>query len=202
MAIAKKKKRFYDVEIPIIGKETQLFAMDISELDGKYIKYDLTRTLRGKSVLLDLKVSVEDGKATSYPVELRLVPYYVKRMIRKGTDYVEDSFTANCKDTELLIKPIMVTRRKVSKAVRKALREKAKEEISNHIKSKTSESIFEDLLKNKMQKEISLKLKKIYPLSAFEIRVIKVQKVFEKNLEEKEENKKESSKDKTEEKKE
>jgi len=185
MAIAKKKKRFYDVEIPIIGKETQLLAMDIEELNGKFLKYDLTRILRGKSVLLNLKVSVKDNKATSSPVELKLVPYYLKRMIRKGTDYIEDSFKINCKNAELIVKPILVTRRKVSKAVRKSLRENAKKEIENYLKSKSSETIFDDVLKNKIQKELSLKMKKIYPLSAFEIRVLKVSKVLEKTEEKK-----------------
>jgi ribosomal protein S3AE len=184
MAIAKKKNKFYNVEIPLIDKETQLIAMDISELDGKFIKYDLTRALRGKSVLLDLKVSVKDEKATSSPVGLNLVPYYIRRIVRKGTDYSEDSFITKCKNAEIKIKPILITRRKVSKSVRKALREKAKEEIEHYTKTKNYIELFDDILKNKMQKELSLKLKKIYPLSAFEIRILKVLKVLEDPKEE------------------
>ena len=179
MAIAKKKKRFFDVEIPIINRTTQLFAFDVEELDGKFIKYDLTRILKGKSILLDLKVSVKDNKAISIPVGLNLVPYYIRRMIRKGTDYVEDSISINCKNAILKIKPLLITRRKVSKAVRKALREKVKSELENELKSKNSEEIFEEILKNKLQKELSIKLKKIYPLSLCEIRSLKVEKELE-----------------------
>ena len=51
MAIAKRKKRFFDVKIPIIGKTTQLQAYEIKELDGRLIQYDLTRILKGKSML-------------------------------------------------------------------------------------------------------------------------------------------------------
>ena len=40
----------------------------------------------------------------------------------------------------------------------------------------TSETIFKDLLKNQLQKPLSLKLKKIYPLSVCEIRVLRVEK--------------------------
>ncbi len=200
MAIAKKKKRFYDVEIPIIGKDTQLFAMDILELDGKFIKYDLTRTLRGKGVLLDLRVSVKEEKANSYPVALTIVPYYIKRMVRKGTDYIEDSFETKCKNADLIIKPILVTRRKISKAVRRALREEAKKEIELYVNSKSSNRVFEDLLKNKLQKEIGLKMKKIYPLSAFEIRVLKAKNISEIN--ETPETKEEISEEKIEERKE
>lgn len=192
MAIAKKKKKFFDVDMPLINKQTQLWAMDISELENKYIKYDLTRILRGKSILLQLKVQVEDGKATSTPTEIKLMPYYLRRMMRKGTDYIEDSFSAECKDAVLLIKPFLITRRRVSKAVRKALREKAKEELINELKKLKKDQVFEDILKNKMQKELSLKLKKIYPLSLCEVRTLKVQKVLEPS-EKKKETKKESA---------
>ncbi len=176
MAQLKKKKRFFDVEMPIINKETQLFAEDISELNGKFIKYDLTRALRGKSVLIQLKVVVNDGKASAIPRELVLMPYFIRRMIRKGTDYVEDSFSAECKDAQLRIKPFLITRRKVSRAIKKGLREKAREELINYLKDKPSEKIFESILKNKLQKDLSLILKKIYPLSLCEIRMIKVEK--------------------------
>jgi len=183
MAKAKRKKRFFDVEIPIIRKETQLQAYELKDLDGRLIKYDLTRILKGKSVLLQLKVKVEGDKATSVPRELKLLPYYLRRMIRKGTNYVEDSFSTDCKDAQIRIKPFLITRRKVSRAVRKALREKAKEELIKYFKTKNSEEIFEEVLKNQLQKTLSLKLKKIYPLSLCEIRILKVEKEFEQKKE-------------------
>ena len=54
MAIAKRKKRFFDVEIPLIGKTTHLLAFDLEELKDKIITYDLTRLLRGKSANFSL----------------------------------------------------------------------------------------------------------------------------------------------------
>jgi len=180
MAIAKRKKRFFDVEMPIINRETQLQAYEVKELEGRLIKYDLTRILKGKSMLLQLKVKVDKENATSIPREIKLLPYYIKRMMRKGTNYVEDSFSVDCKDARIRIKPFMITRRKVSRAVRKALRNKAKEELISYIKGKKFESIFEDLLRNSLQRSLSLTLKKIYPLSLCEIRVLKVEKEFDK----------------------
>jgi ribosomal protein S3AE len=181
MAQAKKKKKFFDIDMPIIGKNTQLLAFEPEDLEGKEIKYDLTRILKGKSVMLQLKVILKEGKPTSIPKELKVISYYIRRMIRKGTDYVEDSFKTNCTDAEILIKPFLITRRKVSNAVKKALREAAKEEIISEFKKKGSEEIFEDLLRNKFQKSLSLKLKKIYPLSLCEIRNLKVLKEIPKN---------------------
>ena len=176
MAIAKKRKKFFDVDIPLIRKQTQLYAFDIKDLDNKDIKYDLTRILKGKNILLRLKVNVKEDHAIATPIEINLLSSLLKRVVRKGTDYIEDSFSAECKDAQLRIKPLLVTRARVSRQIRKALREKAKEELTKNIKSKYSEEIFEDVLKGKFQKELSLKLKKIYPLSFCEIRILKVEK--------------------------
>jgi ribosomal protein S3AE len=183
MAIAKRKKRFFDVEMPLINKETQLQAFEIKELDGKYIKYDLTRVLRGKSMLLQLKVAVKDDKAIASPRSIKLMPSFLRRGVRKGTNYIEDSFSTDCKDAQIRIKPFLVSRRKVSRAVRKALRNKAKEELVNYVKDKDSIILFEEILKNQIQKSLSLKLKKIYPLSLCEIRVLKIEKELEKTPE-------------------
>ena len=148
MAIAKKRKKFFPVNIPLIRKETQLQGFDIEELKGRHIKYDLTRVLRGKSVILQTVVDIKDGEAVASPKQLKVMPYYLKRMVRKGTNYVEDSFSAPTKDSEVRLKPFLVTRRKVSRAVRKALREKAREELTTYIKDKTVDEVFQDILNN------------------------------------------------------
>ena len=176
MAIAKRKKRFFNVEMPLIKKTTQLQAYEVEDLEGRFIKYDLTRIFRGKAMIITLKTKVNGDEVLTLPKELRLLPYYLRRMVRRGTNYVEDSFSTEAKDSIVRIKPFLVTRRKVSRRVRKALRNKAKEELSLWAKESTSEKIFDETLKNKIQKELSLKLKKIYPLSLCEIRVLKVEK--------------------------
>ncbi len=175
MAI-KKKKKFFEIELPLINKSSALYSYDLQSLNNRYIAYDLTRALRGKGLEIKFKVIVENNQIRSVPRQLRLVSYFLRRMIRKGTNYVEDSFSIKCKDAQLRVKPFLITRKKVSRAVRNALRIKAKEEISNYIEKKDVNQIFDDILKNKLQKELSLKLKKIYPLSLCEIRVIKIEK--------------------------
>lgn len=180
MAKAKKRKKFFNVSIPLIRKETQLIGYDVEDLEGRHVKYDMTRLLRGKSAMLQTKVKVKNKEAIAVPTKIQLMPYYLKRMVRKGTNYVEDSFSTNCKDAQIRIKPFLITRRKVSRAVRKALREKAKEELINYAKTRTSEEIFEDILRNSLQKPLSLKLKKVYPLSLCEIRILKVERELEK----------------------
>lgn len=176
MAQTKRKKRFFDVEIPIVGEETQLYAYEPKELDKRIIKFDMTRFLRGKSMMLQLVVKTSKEGLVAVPREAKLLPYFLRRMMRKGTNYVEDSFSAECKDSFLRIKPFLITRRKVSRKVRKTLREKAKEELVNYVREKTSEEVFDDIIKNQLQKDLSARLKKIYPLSLCEIRILKVEK--------------------------
>ncbi|MFA5952967.1 MAG: hypothetical protein WC812_00045 [Candidatus Pacearchaeota archaeon] len=176
MAEAKRKKKFFNIEIPLIKKSTQLQAYESKDLNNRYIKYDLTRILKGKSILLTIKVLVKNDEAITVPKEIKLMPYYLRRMMRKGTDYVEDSFSANCKNAQLRIKPFLITRRKVPRKIRKALRDKAKQELIEYIKQKNFEEVFDEILKNSLQKNLSMKLKKIYPLSLCEIRVLEVEK--------------------------
>jgi len=175
MAISKRKQKFWDVEIPIIQKTTYLYAFEPEELDGKTLIYDLTRILRGKGTLLTAKVKVNEKEVTTIPKEVRILPYFLRRMVRKGTDYVEDSFVLECKDAKLIIKPLLVTRRKVSRRIKNALREKAKKELAEYLKENSSEDIFREILQGKLQKILSAKLKKIYPLSVFEIKTIRVE---------------------------
>jgi len=184
MAIAKRKKRFFEVEIPLIKKEVPLQAFEIDELNGRHIKYDMTRILRGKGTVLSAKVRVEGHKAFADSTKMVILPYYIKRMLRKGTNYVEDSFNADCSDAVLRVKPFLITRRKVSRAVRKTLRNKCKEEILEKMKSKSTEDIFADLIRGSLQKQLSLALKKVYPLALCEIRIIEQVKVLEKSAQE------------------
>lgn len=165
--------------MPLIRRSTQLQAYEIKDLNNRFIKYDLTRIFKGKSMLITFKTEVKEDEVDAIPKELRLMPFYLRRMVRRGTNYVEDSFSTETKDSIVRIKPFLVTRRKVSRAVRKALRNKTKEELTLWAKENTSEKMFDEVLKNKIQRELSIKLKKIYPLSLCEIRVLKVEKTNE-----------------------
>ena len=176
MAQAKKKKRFFDVEIPIIKKEAQMQAYEPEDLNGRIINYDLTRFLKGKSALFQVMIKSDGKELVAIPRQIKILPSFLRRMVRKGTDYVEDSFSAECKDATLAMKPLLVTRKKVPRKIRNALRLKAREELSAYVKEKNSSAIFEEAVKNELQRFLSVKLKKIYPLSLCEIRVLKVEK--------------------------
>lgn len=178
-----EKRKFSEIELPILKQNIEISEM--KEQEERVVKLDLTRRLRGKSLEVIFKIKREKEKIKIMPYRLNLLGYFVRRMMRKSADYVEDSFSCECKDALLKIKPFFVTRKKVSRGVRTALRNKAKEEILAGLKDKTYEDFFSEIISGRFQKILSLELKKIYPLSFCDIRDIYVEKLKEKIEEEK-----------------
>jgi ribosomal protein S3AE len=186
------KKRFFTVEIPLTASKVYLYHYSEEDLENSVVKIDLTRNLKGKNLELRAKILLNNKKLFGEIISLRLLSSYVKKVVRRGTDYVEDFFERSWKDAKLKIKPLMVTRKRVSRSVRKAIRELVKKSLENHLKVRDSKEIFSEILTNKIQKTISQKIKKIYPLALCEIRRIEVLKKIEKKdkKEEEQENKK------------
>ena len=164
------KKQFFEVSAPLTASKIMLYTGSIEELEGKTVKLDLTRNLRGKNLVLKLKVRNDSGNLVADVVSLELAGVFIRRMIRKGSDYVEDSFITECKDGKVVVKPFMITRNKVSRAVRKALRDEAKKYLLEYLNGTYIKDVCSDIISNKLQKTISLRLKKIYPLALCEIR--------------------------------
>ena len=192
-----RRRKFIDVEIPFTNSKISLIANSIEELENQTIKLDLTRQLRGKSLEATYKIKIKDEKPVPYPVKLKLLPYFIRRMIRKRISYVEDSFETPSQESMIRIKPFIITRKKVSRVVRKTIRNQARNWLEDYIAGKKDSEIFTEILANKMQKPLSLRLKKTYPLSLCEIRIIEIKRPLEANEIPKIEKEKEIKEEKT-----
>jgi len=170
------KKKFFEVEVPLLNDKFESLSTSLDALNNKTLKMDLTRHLKGKSVDLIMNIVVKDGKAQAFPKKLTLLSSFIRHMLHTGIDYVEDSFVAETKDSQVIIKPFLITRKKVSRAVRRTLRNSAKNWLVDYLKTKTDDDIFMELLSNHLQKPLSLRLKKVYPLAICEIRMFEVKK--------------------------
>ncbi len=174
------KKKFFEVDIPLLQEKYEAYNGLIENLNGRRIKVDATRKLRGKNVDLVFEIKVSEHKAIAEPRKLVLLPYFIKHMLHTGIDYVEDSFNAETLDSSVVIKPFLITRKKVSRAVRKTLRNSAKNWIVDYLKTKTDNDVFQEILSNQMQKQLATKLKKVYPLAICEIRIFELKKALKK----------------------
>ena len=164
------RKKFVDVEVPILDSTIQVLGT-VKNLTGKTIKLDLSRKMRGKGVFITLRIFERDEKLVAVPKKMELVKSYIRRVIRKRTDNVEDSFLAHCSDLRATVKPFLITRKKVSRAVRRSLRNVAREFLLNYLKEKTYYETCEEILEGSLQKTMLPKLKKVYPLALCDIRV-------------------------------
>ena len=175
------KKSFYEVATPLTSSKVHLYGTGVESFDGKTVKIDLTRSLKGKSFELRLRVLLREGKLESEPMSLNLAGSYIRKIFRNGIDYVEDSFEAECRDCIARVKPFLMTRRRVSRKVCRALRNDAKSYLSGYLKARTSNEIFSEIMSNKLQKQLFTVLKKVYPLALCEIRVFEIEskKAFE-----------------------
>jgi ribosomal protein S3AE len=175
-----RRKKFQEIEIPVANTQLEVIGDTPEEVAGRTMKLDLTRQLKGKSAEVVVKVKHENEKLIAHPIKMKLMSYFIRRMIRKRISYVEDSFETPSQESMIQVKPFLITRKRVSRAVRKTLRNKTKNWLEDYISQKTDEEIFNDILYNKLQKPLSLILKKTYPLSLCEIRVLSIKRPLEK----------------------
>lgn len=168
------KKVFFEVSAPLISTKIHLYAASAQELNGRTVKIDLTKSLRGKNLELIIRIKNEGENLIGIPESASLVSSYARKVVRKGTDYCEDSFETNCRDFQVRIKPLIVTRRRVSRNVLATLRESAKKQLIAHLRTRNAEEIFSEIISNKLQKQLAIKLKKIYPLALCEIRMFQI----------------------------
>jgi len=164
-----ERKKYIEVQVPILNTTTRVLGTP-ENLHNKTIKMDLTRQLRGKGLTIKLRILNQEGNLIAIPNNLELSTSYIKRMMRKRVDYVEDSFLVKCADIRATIKPFLITRKKVSRIVRKNLRNTAKEFIIEYAKERDYNELCNEILSGTFQKTMLPKLKKVYPLSFCEIR--------------------------------
>ncbi len=170
------KKKFIDVELPLINETVSVLGTPES-LIKKVIKLDLSRKLKGKGLQIDFIIESKDENLYGLPKKLVLMQPYIKRMMRRGISYVEDSFETKCKDIRVRIKPFLITRKKVSRAVKNNLRRTTKETIVKFCEENNFLDISKAIYTGELQKNLHPKLKKIYPLSLCEIRSFEIAKL-------------------------
>lgn len=173
--MASIKKHPFDVKLELLSTDAQIMAFNEEALIGKVITLDLTKILKGTSAEAKFMVKKEE-KLEGKMYRFMLYPSFVRRMISHNISIVEDSFVVKAKDCEIRVKPFMITRKRVHRAVRSALREAAKEFLEKNIETKPRDKVFQSILAGIMQRMMSIKLKKVYPLAVCEIRVVEVVK--------------------------
>ncbi len=171
-----ERKKYIEVQVPFLGESLRVLGTP-QELHNKTIKLDLTRKLRGKGLTIKLRIFNQEGTLYAIPNSLILASSYIRRMMRKRTSYIEDSFQARCSDIRATFKPHLITRKKVSRVVRKNLRNTTKNFIIEYTKERDYITLCQEIFDGTLQKTLLPKLKKIYPLSFCDIRIFETKEL-------------------------
>jgi len=185
-----KKKRWFSIICPkSLGEKFigETYLGEASEAVGRTITTNLmqvTGDIKSQSSSITFVISgVKDNKLTTDFVGYQFSPSSIKRFVRRRMTRVDDSIMLSTKENvKVRIKPILLTRSKVSKSVEYSLRKQLKEELTRIVKQTPFEELIHNILKHRIQKDLKDKLSKVYPVRTLEIRVLKKLGVSEKPI--------------------
>ncbi len=176
----KGKKKWFAIQAPkmfreiILGETT---AYEPESIIGRTLTVNLFRLTndlkkQNKAVTFRIK-SVNGSTAVTEISGFKILPMHIKRYVRKDKDRIDDSFKIITKDkTNIMIKPLLITRAHTQKSVQTALRLSLREFFANKGKSKTFEELIKGIISGSLQSEAKSFLKKVYPVNVTEIKII------------------------------
>ena len=207
---SKVKKKWYQILAPkefnesLIG-ETPSF--DPRLLINKVITVNLmnlTRDIKKQNIIMKFKVvGLKENKAMTESIGYKIVPTFIKRIIRRGRNNLHDSFVCKTSDEKnIRLKPLIITVNKTKGVVINSLMNALRANLTEYVRKITYKELIHELVSHKLQSNLKVPLRKIYPLRSFEIKEMVLEtekKVIDKKEINKEEKKKVSEPKKIEE---
>lgn len=175
-----KKRKWYE----IISKDFsnavlgETITKDANSVLNRMIKSNLghlSREPKSQNITILFKINeLKEEKFHTEPHGYSLSSSYVKRIVKNKKTKIDDSFVIKSKDgIKIRIKPLMITRINVNRSVGTILLKKSRELFNDYISKKDYSEFFKDLISGKISPGFKKTLSKTYPLSFFEIRIMK-----------------------------
>lgn len=174
----KKRKKWYAVVATKDFQEMRLgetLAAAPEELLGRHLHLNLMTLLndpKKQSITVHFRVQeVKGDTGIASLVRYNLHTSYLKRLIRKTSNKMEESYALVTKDGQRCrIKPILFTRYRVNNSTLTTLRKKAEEHLRHLFQQHTLAELFFLVISNKLQMDLKGALKTIYPVASCEIK--------------------------------
>lgn len=181
--IVKKKKWVAIVTPKVLGEKPigESYLTEPESAIGRTVKVSLMQiTGDMKTQNCAVKFQITDYKENK--LNTRLIGYEylaasIKRLVRRRMSKVDDSLVILTKDgKKIRLKPLLLTRGKVSKSIEFRLRATLKKELIEYVRKIPYEELFISVFKNRVQYDMKNKLTPIYPIRSILIRVLKEEK--------------------------
>jgi len=136
---------------------------------------DLTGNVRDQNGYVVFKItSVAGVTLQAVVLGYELTPAYVKRMVRKNTNRLDDFVLLHSKEgKDVIVKATMVTLHKVQRSVQSALREQFHAMLQEDL-DKGLDVLLEGVLSGRMQATARKRLAKVYPLKELALKSLKL----------------------------
>ena len=187
-ALKKKKKEWFEISAPkdfnyrVIGETP---AEEPEDIVGRTVTINLSRLvgdIKRQNTNVDFIVTdVKEGRCQTSVIKIWMQPSTVKRMVRTGSNKIDESVLLKTKDSiSVRIKPMLITKSKIKGSVRRALRLAMLDEIKKAAEKSSYEQLVKSVIDFGLQKELKAKLDKIYPLRSAQIRAMELGKAADK----------------------
>lgn len=179
-ALKKKKKKWFNI---VTGTEFgnreigETLVNEDAVLVGRTIDANLAYINQDpKSQNVKIKFRIKDVKGNECVTEVisyEMLATYIKRVIKPGKEKMDDSFTYQTKDNvNVAIKTLILTKAKTKHSILSNIRNKSHEFLREYCKKADYKSLIINLVSHTLQKDLKNTLKKIYPLSVCEVRMM------------------------------
>ncbi len=176
------KKTWYEIIAPeMFGNKVlgETLAVDSRQLVGRNISVsimELGRDFQKFYIKLNLKIDrVEGSRAYTRFVGHEVITERIYRMVQRRTRRVDCIQEAATKDGEKIrVKTILILSRRVGTSIKYEVRAKLKETVKSAVGEKTLSELMNMIINDELQRAVWSECRKIYPVSAVEIRKTEV----------------------------
>tara|TARA_Y100000310_G_C20634086_1_gene790259 strand:+ start:87 stop:806 length:720 start_codon:yes stop_codon:yes gene_type:complete len=180
--IKSKKKTFVKILAPkqfnnqVVGESLVLDPRVLLERKIKMNMMSLTNDPKNQNVQIKFKITALKGDSVETEIiGYKLLPAFVKRLVRKDKRRVDDCFILKTKDDKkVVVKMFLLTLNGTSKSVAKNLRRTVMNSLALKVSKLSFEAFMGELVGHRIQNSLRGELAKVYPLKQCEIRSLEV----------------------------
>lgn len=177
-----KKKNWYKILAPKSFGQKEIgetYLQSIENAIGRSLKVNLkeiTGSMKDQNIHMNFRVTHADGTTLhTKTIGFELTPMFIKKIVRKNTDRLDDFFTLTTKEGQILIvKSFMITLNKTQKLVRTAIRKSVQNQLEEELNTMNYDQFIEALITHKLQQKLKKSLSKLFPMKEVTIRSLRL----------------------------
>ena len=174
------KKRWIPILAPQLFNNTEIgetYLADAATVVGRAVTCSmmtLTNDPQKQAINLQFSITgIQADKAQTTFNGYTILPGALRRFVRRARDKFEDSFVVKTKDDVLVrLKPFVVTRTRATGGTLALLRKATRTYLAQESAKNTFDQLTELLLTHKIQSDAQALIRRVFPVSTFEIKTM------------------------------